>query len=197
MLLVAVSPLVFVCLKRWGRRFLSLLFILWLVVGCFMEMGLLPFSSRPGGFLRTTFSFTGLFAFAFGAYLARRPQTLSRRAGNWCGVAALALLLTRAVLFRFQAFVPFDVVIPVSMLVLAFAWTHAPSFRLPKALARSTFPIYLMHAIVLQAFCQEVIPFGPFCPWIETLLGVGGPIVIAEFLHRVLPRVARFAFGGR
>ena len=197
MLLVGVSPLLFACLKRWGVRFLAAVFVAGLAAGCLMETGCLSASSRLGGFLQTTFTLQGLFVFCLGSYLALRPVSLSRRVGRWCGVAALALVFARFALFYLKVPVPFDVVIPATLLALAFAWTHVPTFRLPKALARSVFPIYLMHAIILQTVCRQVFPWSPFTPVEELLLGVGGPIVIAELLHRGLPRVARFVFGGR
>ena len=197
MLLVVASPMIFACLKRWGKSFLAAVFVAGLAAGCLMETGGLSASSRLGGFLRTTFTLQGLFMFCLGAYLAMHPMSLSRRAGRWCGVAALVLVFARFALFYLKVPVPFDVVIPASLLALAFAWTHMPAFRLPKALARSVFPIYLMHAIILQTVFRQIFPWSLFTPIEEILLGVGGSIVIAELLHRGLPCVARFAFGGR
>ena len=197
MLLVVISPLIFACLKRWGWRVLAWIFAAWLVLAGVMEVGVFPDGTRMGGFLRGTFTLNGLFTFALGAYLAGHPVTLSRRVGRWCGVAALVLVFARFVLFGLKVPVPFDVVVPASLMTLAFVWTHVPAFGLPKALARSVFPIYLMHAIILQTVCRQIFPWSPFTPVEELLLGIGGSIVISELLHRFLPRVARFVFGGR
>lgn len=193
MLLVVVSPILFWCLKRWGRWFVAILLAVWL-----SERGLVGLcppsaSLRLNGLLQATFSLQGLFAFGFGACLAWRPMTLGRRAGVWCGVAALALVFMR---FALNVSTPIDWLIPTSCLVLAFAWTHVPPSRLPGFIAHSVFPIYLMHGIVLNVLCRA-FAYDRATPLVELLAAVGVPVASSALLHRFAPRVARVVFGGR
>ncbi len=194
MLLVVASPLVFWCLRRWGWRFVAATFVAWFAVSDVI-VGHHPLgSSRLVGFLRATFSPQGLFAFGLGACLAWRPVSLSRRAGAWCGAAATALACAH---FALRPALPVDMLVPASCLAAAFAWAFVPSFRLPEVLSRSAFPVYLMHGIVINSFCWLLFERCPFRAWLELLFGVGGPIAACALLRRLLPRAARFAFGGR
>ncbi len=197
MLLVVASPLVFWCVRRWGGRLLAVLFAAWLFRGGLMELGLTPIGARMEGFLSTTFTVHGLFCFAFGAHLAWHPMALSRRAGSWCGVAALAVISARLTLLFLGVRIPFDLQTLFDCLSLAFVWTHLPASRMPKFLAEAAFPIYLVHGIIVLTVCSRTIEYRWYTPVVELLLGVGGSIAVSALLRRCLPRVARLAFGGR
>lgn len=197
MILVVASPLLFAAVKRWGRGFLGALFVLNCAMGVFVAQGLVPETSRAGALLYYTFSLLGVLYFSVGAYLAGHPMTLSRRAGNWCGVAALALGVVRLAIFHFRVTVPFDLCVFVLPTLMAFLWAHTPATRLPAVLAQAVFPVYLMHVVLYDVLDALGLLPGAFRAWAEPVFGVGLAIVISGLLHRFSPRLARVLFGGR
>ena len=197
MIFVVASPLLLWALKRWGRGFLAVAFAANLVVGAFSAMGMIPERSPVGGLLYYTFSVLGVFYFSLGAWLAMHPMTLSRRTGNWCGAAALVLIAIQMTIYCLGIVIPFDfrdLLLPVLM---AFLWTHTPTTRLPGVLAQAIFPIYLMHVIVYDIMENVVFKGQTFCNLPELFCGVVCSIAVSAILHRFLPRVACFLFGGR
>lgn len=197
MIFVVASPLVVKALKRWGRGFLAAAFVANLVVGVFAAQGMIPEESRVGGLVYYTFSVKGIFYFSLGAYLALRPMTLSRRAGNLCGVVALAFMVVQLAVCHFRWAVPFDFCVFVLPTLMAFLWVHAPATRMPSVLAQATFPVYLMHAIVYAALRLGGVFSGMSGAWCELFVGVSFSILVSAILHRFCPFLARLAFGGR
>jgi surface polysaccharide O-acyltransferase-like enzyme len=197
MIFAVLSPLIVKALRRWGLGFLSVILLANLVYGVFTSLGYVTETMRLGELLYHTFSLLGLLSFSIGSYLAMRPMTLSRRVGNWCGVAALAMIILRLIVYRFKLTIPFDWETFNIATLLAFLWVHTPTVRLPTVLARSTFPIYLMHVVIYTALGRSGFPSGVFGQWGELVIGVSLSIAISEFLHRAFPAVARILFGGR
>jgi peptidoglycan/LPS O-acetylase OafA/YrhL len=194
---VVLSPLIVRALRRWGMGFLFVVLLANLVYGVFTSLGYVTENTRLGELLFHTFSLLGLLSFSVGAYLALHPMTLSRRAGNWCGVAALAMIVLRLSAYYFKITIPFDWETFNIATLLAFLWVHAPTTRLPDVLARSIFPIYLMH-VIFYALLRECTPLsGTLLGWEELGWGVGMSLLVSAFLHRFCPDVARFVFGGR
>ena len=197
MIFVVASPLLFWALKRWGRGVLAALFVANLVVGAFSAIGMIPAQSRVGGLVYYTFSVLGLLYFLAGACLARHPITLSRRAGNICGVVSLVVIAIQMTIFCLGVVIPFDFRVFLLPTLLAFLWTRTPTTRLPRVLAQAIFPIYLMHVIIYDALENLVFSPETFGGFAMLFSGVGFSIVLSALLHRFLPRLAHLVFGGR
>ena len=85
--------------------------------------------------------------------------------------------------------------------MLSAIWLLTPVIRLPKWLANTSFPIYIIHMstllilrpILLQISFLNNLSRGA----IRILVGVFGSILVAHLLRRFFPRFARVAFGER
>lgn len=83
--------------------------------------------------------------------------------------------------------------------ILVGVWTLLPAIKIPTWLSRLSFPVYLLHALVMYVG-------GLFFDWhAETILGwwkkyifaIVGSVITAVFLKRFFPRFSALAFGGR
>lgn len=197
MVLVALSPLVWLALKRFGKSFLAAAFAANLLLGVLLESGVITEHQPVGMLLCYTLSPLGLFYFSLGAYLSHNPVTLSRRAGTLCGAAALALLAVRLVLFHFKIVIPFNLCALIAPAALAFLWTRTPATPLPAFLTRAVFPIFLMHVLFFKQLRYLGLGAGTLGQWMILVLGIVLSIAVSEILHRFFPRVAYVVFGGR
>ena len=84
--------------------------------------------------------------------------------------------------------------------LIFFVWYFMPSVKIPKWLTDSSFPIFVMHGIVLGyvSLCMRKCHIsGLPSAFIHLAGGCIVPIGITLLLRRMAPRSAAFLFGGR
>ena len=208
-----VSPVPYFLMRRFGgwKVCLSLYF---LVVA--FSAGVFG-GARVYMFFRYCFSLSGFFFFAVGCWLSLRDNGLARFANALKHVPMLAvgfaltgmaLIVWRNLLWcRFGEDIQLFKCLTAPILLVAF-WFAIPSGQWPKWLVSSSFPVYLIHALLWpligRACCLAGWP-SPFWMRVDTIaewllkwvIGFGGSLAISVLLRRLWPGLARVLFGGR
>jgi len=199
MMLVLVSPLL-VALVRKGRQWmlLALLALYWSVNTWSLGAPAWWVSVRWRLVWIFGFSLEGLFYFCVGIFLAFNPLRLGERKSLALGLVGLAVGLVGMVLEMKGVYAygyPILASIPLLMLLL---WRLMPSAKWPAALVGSSFAVYVVHPIVIRALnASGCLPSTSWRFVVELAIAAPVAFLIAIGLHKVLPRVAAFAFGGR
>lgn len=198
-LFVLAAPVLVWCVKRLSYAWIALLFAMAVVVSVLGKTGVLsPQRGGWGFFLSYGISVSGLFFYSVGMLLRIKPQV--QRLGD----GRVALALAGCVVLVLWL-VPVCAKLPsivASAALLYVVWRMTPACPLPADILSSAFPIYLMHAVVFEAFWPIAAgigldnwPLAYGCAmW---LVGVLVPMGIAFVLRRSAPRLAGWLFGGR
>lgn len=195
LLLFVLTAFVFKrCVGRLGYVFLVAAFVFDLVSNHIPDEAICNFFS-------VGYASRGIFYFSVGVFLQRFPQkTMGRGLIVLCGIVGISLLALKMVI-TFNGW-PFAISMgKLSVLfLLYFTWGMTPAYRLPQWLTSCSFPIFLMHAIVLL-YVNVFIRYSPTNPLVVSIAGFVGSIVIpitaAAVLRRIFPRFASLIFGGR
>ena len=193
---VLIAPAIIFLIRRRGKTYLMFCFLL----GIFYH--LLP-GHNINMLLGFNFSLPGLFYFSLGIWLFNHPLPIFGGGGQCFAVAAL-LFSVKMILsskgWHVGALMAEELSIPF---LLYATWRMIPAVRLPRWLANSFFPIYLMHMCAIWSL-DSLIPRVPslvnapcVCALIRLFVGVFGSIAGANILRRLLPNVARVVFGER
>lgn len=194
---VLVSPLVAAGVRRFRY--------LWLA-GCFVLM--LLHTHIPNEGLRDILRFigfgNGIFYFSCGIFIQKNelPRTTTKVAAT-CGLVGLALLAAKTILAYNS--LPFQISIGklfIPFLMLA-VWHYMPATRIPAWLASCSFPIFLMHPIIMSNV-SIVLKNLHICPSgsatqsaFNFIFGISGSIFVAVLLRRLTPHATKVLFGGR
>ena len=116
-------------------------------------------TTRLYGFFYYTFNVIGFFFFSVGVYLGQRPlPSPSSCAIRLCGIAALPLVTLQVVLTLFSTFESgcWDILAALlaAPFLLVYVWFRMPQWKLPRILRGTAFPIYLLHLVVIKAYCS-------------------------------------------
>ena len=206
MLFVVISPI----LKRFlGLKLLLLLGLMYAVIAPF-DNAVLYREFRYG------FSLEGLFYFTLGIYLRYHPVDVfssPRRGGAHFFVGAICFLLGAVLVFipclvNLKGLIGGYVQWIATPLLLLGTWMFMPSAQWPLWLVSCSFPIYVMHRIVLFVYysLSRNVPFmqchllqePSIISWsvIATVVFVV-PVITAILLRKLMPRLASTIFGGR
>jgi peptidoglycan/LPS O-acetylase OafA/YrhL len=202
--LVLTAPVLMFLLRKLGKT--------WLVVsfGASLLYWFLPANDFKM-FLLRFYSVLGVFYFSLGIYLHENGVTgvarLNPIGGGgkmlvagvvvslWMIKLAFAAAGYEALQHAFESIsIPF---------VLLLVWRLVPARRLPCWIANMSFPIYVLHYIVirwLNGVVNQVSVFSAYpqiCAILRLLIAVFASLVIAHLLRRFPPRFARIAFGDR
>lgn len=199
LLLVLVSPILVLLVRRGGRiALLLLLAVYW---------GVNPWSlDAPAWWLGMTgrvfgtfvFSVEGLFYFSLGLYLRAHPVALPRPRAVALGLVGLfvggvgLVMAARGIPdygYTKLLAIPF---------VLCLFWGVVPDWRLPSVLAGSTFAFYVMHPLFVRILnAAHVLPQGDWTFVLEGTVVATSVLLLAAALHRFFPRLSNILFGGR
>lgn len=190
--LVILSPLLLWLVRKGGRLFVLLLFIILCVHAGISD----KYPEKLYGFLTYGLSIDGMFSFSLGLMLHYYNSKLS--SWHYIAVAIIMCLITFSLLgSEWGKFLK-----PIFILSASYTvWYFMPEKAIPKKLAQASFPIYVMHTIFigyLQTFpgwipgTQSVIGF-----LIHWLVPIILSIMVSVLMHHYLPRVSSFVFGGR
>ncbi len=147
------------------------------------------------------FNLDGFLYFVLGVHLAVRPfQLPGAKTARACGCAAAALLalhMALAVLLEYGDEVYPSVV--VAPFLAVWIWHVTPARRLPALFRGVSFPIYLMHVIVLEVYCHYRGWSGKDATECLLILAleIFVPLFVYRGLGRIAPRLAPLLFGGR
>lgn len=200
---VIVSPILVWLIRKLGIVFLIFVYILAVGIG----LGMWLHRSRIVEFFYYFFKMEVLTYFCLGV-LFRMCETKDGHRLVKCAnrfrwfVLWLGLLLVSAstlvVRMVGQDFANMSRILYVPPLLLAF-WQSIPEYPFPKWLIGNTFAIYLTHGIILKAMAichyQQVMTISQWL--IKWAIAFFASVLVAVFLHRFIPRVARVLFGGR
>lgn len=212
MIIVALSPLVWRMFGKCGRA---------RALGLLAAMATLVFLIRPFSdcskselyhFLNYGLSMEGLLYFSAGVYLRWHPAREPKRGESAAlfGLGLLLFALKFAAMLRGWPQIGFRLgffAIPATLVGLYFLLTPQ---RLPAALAKSSFPVYLIHVFVLSAIGGRrgvKLDWAGFLGW-KPHVGVARwavlmtatfavSILIAIVFETLCPRASAFLFGGR
>lgn len=154
-------------------------------------------------FFACGYSAGGVFYFSVGIFLQRFPvNDKSRGSIAFCGLVGIGLLVSKLV-FVYHGW-PFATCIGKLSLpfLLYFTWGIMSTFKLPFWLTSSSFPIYLMHLIIIvyidivvkRASNVNLRTIGEFIAFFGS---IAASIAGAVVLRRFFPRFANVVFGGR
>jgi peptidoglycan/LPS O-acetylase OafA/YrhL len=152
-------------------------------------------------FLTWVFSTSGLFYFSVGIFMQRFPvKPQAPRSIVLCGIVGFGLVALKAALAysacRFEAAVG-KLSLPF---LLYFMWGVMPTFRLPQWLTSCSFPIYLMHSILIP-YINSAMKHTSFGTTSTAFIAWGGSLVASiaatVVLRRFFPPFANLIFGGR
>lgn len=198
LILVFVSPILKRVINRWGLKCIAVEYAAFLLLSVVTSAGLLEYESGLGGFLCFGFSLEGLFYFSLGLYL--QEHRMAFRSNRWPAVflsSGILLALLRAVLEEYHVPLPFHPNMLVSPLLLAGLWHFAPTSPWPRWIVACSFPVYLLHDIVLEILWQCGVPYDAVWQWPVFILGVIVPMALYHLMRLFLPKVSELAFGGR
>lgn len=192
--LVAVSPI----FKRCPGLSVGLLFVMSLGIHFLRNEDIKDFFIKG-------LSLRGAFYFAVGVYIQKSRQSWSNvvNINLWqtalLGVVGAGLLSVKVYLgANHSDYCPIveELFIPVGMLIV---W-RLMSCSFPASLTSQTFPIYLIHGILLPyitLLCRRCGCHVVVTGLITLLAGFSVSIMSALFLRRIAPRTAGILFGGR
>lgn len=204
-LFVFLSPIIIWCVKRWGWKVLPVLYVFYIVVNPgHVDIDNFWVCPKWRSFWRFGFSVEGLFYFTVGISLHVLRLSVSKRIGLLFGCVGVTLACTRMFL-KMQGLNDSGYLVPLAIpLVMMGVWQIIGSSDRVKTLAGLSFPIYVMHSIMLSAFSivykNVLTSLSQECGLlmiIEWLFAVVLSICCACMLRKVLPSVSRVAFGGR
>ena len=152
-------------------------------------------------FFRMGYSAGGIVYFSLGVFIQKfKPQIEGRKVALWCGIAGLGLL----VLKLFFAYKGYRGEIALGKFavpcLLYLVWSITPTSEWPKWLTACSFPIFLIHIVLLAYFgiAFKHVPVPEIWAAFISLAGsFGGAIAITLLLRRYLPKFAGILFGGR
>lgn len=147
------------------------------------------------------YSALGAFYFSVGIYVQRiKPKSLPPWVAIVCAITGLALLAGR-IAVECNGWNCGSVLHNLSLPFLIYAvWHGAGVVRLPGWLVRCSFPIFLMHFIVLAYFWvigSRLTLNGMAFPMISYAGSILVSIAAALLLRRFAPKLAGIIFGGR
>lgn len=198
-LFVLISPIIAWIVKK-GKTisfvFLLLIFPLGILRGIFQ-----PVEGDALWCIVGTFSFSNLFYFSLGFYLALySPQIACPKIVTYFAGGLWMILLTLqgiSSLYALNLSYYFNFLsIPAG---LYFVWQITSSDRRwSLVLTQASFPIFILHAFFL--FIRNLIPSieNTFVVCLIFLLfAFSGSILLSSLMHKYFPRIAGFLFGGR
>lgn len=198
LLFALVSPVLFLVVRKTRGWALPVLFLAYAILAPGEPPAWLVFPKGLTEFFRAGFSLEGLFFFCLGAHLFWHPVEIRRGVGLWCGVVGGLLVVLRLVCVFKGWPMPIclrTLFIPALMVAV---WVYAPSSRWPATLLAATFPIYVMHGLVIKLTRVYVILPHTSVFWIAQIaLAVLIAVSISGLVHRFAPRVASVLWGGR
>ena len=197
--LVLVSPLL-AALLRWGGRWtlLALLAVYWTVNPWSLDAPAWWLGMTGRVFGTFVFSVEGLFYFSLGMHLRHHPVALARPPALALGAVGAVIGLV-GLLMQARGIPDYGYAKLLAIpFVLCLLWGAVPDARWPQWLVGNTFAFYVMHPILVRALnASGILPAGDWtfiCEWIVVATSVG---IIAIALHRFLPRLSGWVFGGR
>lgn len=195
---ILLSPLFKMCIRR--------LRIGWIILAFFI--GWIPhyFLNTRGSFWAGFFGLGGLsladvFYFSVGIYLRDcKIQIHSRPLLIVCAVYGFGFLIARTIVHAYGMEMPFvigSLFLPAMMYVV---WYIMPVRALPKWLTSCSFPVYVLHIIILRPVAQ-VLKRCPIDAQVQSVLDciicIALSIIVTNLLRKHLPRVSNFLFAGR
>lgn len=199
MVVVLLSPLVYIFIKQFKLYGLVLLGILW-CLGSWSDIA--------------GFSITAFFFFAFGSYYAINRIVFIKKFYNLCIpftiIYLLIITLNVFILSKHTELLYFTHNMGIIFgLISAISWIYHGitryGFKLSKNLTNSSFFIYAFHAIPLMLFVKCYVKY--VHPQTEFFMIIGyifipiGTILfciaISLLVHKYIPRLASFITGGR
>lgn len=203
LILILLSPLLLVCLRKFPKTVLCLTFIKWIFYWGEEYGTWFYFIDR---FLACGFLFFFMLGMALRLNLITGPS--QKYKGYGAGFIALILWI---VIYGSQTFgkkigvnLSFDVILILkqfeSAFWLYFVWTIMPVKKWPEWLTKMSFAIYLIHWFVV---------IGVWCPYAgrppvtvmeyvsSVMFGVIGSILVVCVLRKFMPKLSVILFGGR
>ena len=184
-IMVALSPILIRMANVPSLLVLMILNILWIVFGGKHDINCL---------IRTE----GVVAFVFGLFLRKDNISLdiSVRHGVIFFIAALCLLVLRNLSVGNGQVYWFVNELAIVALVPG-VWAFIPSRPVFGGLVRFSFPIYVLHMVVYEAF-EVMVPGGSLLRFaVMTVCAFVLPCVIAAVCQAYTPTLGRILFGGR
>jgi len=199
-LFVLAAPVLVWCVKRLSYVWIALLFAADVALSVLWQKGVLSSASVPGwgSLLEYGVSVRGLLFYSIGMMLRLHPQTQRLGDGRGALFAACAIVLLH---WLVPASISGMALLLTCALLFA-VWRLTPAIRLPADLLSVAFPVYLMHAVVFEAFWPiaeglglRAHPLAYGCTmW---LVGVLVSVGVALGLRKLAPRLVGWLFGGR
>ena len=202
--IVLLSPIIKFTIHKFGCLWLGFLFIALIVHSALIRinggsgdnMMLRLFNGGP-------LSIRGLFYFSVGCYISiKKIHNVNKYMAISCGLIGIVLLSIHCYedLNGFRSGVPY-VALAIPFFIYS-VFKFMPSKRLPDFLRGCSFPIYLMHGLVLGLFNLLISQLSFNIPIVVhsvilLVLGVVVPIIICNFLRCYVPQVSKVVFGGR
>lgn len=185
-------------LFKWG---VSKLKYLWLAV-LFCLCVFNNFSGNMKEFFSVGFSISGAFYFSVGIFINRQGIVNCKRPiyAIACWIVGVALLSVHVVYdYRGDASPIRFVALAIPFFIYA-TWQVIPSRKLPSWLTACSFPIYLMHMILMtyMGIILKRLSFDELTNAFIVFLGsIAGSMAVTLLLRRLMPRFAIVLFGGR
>lgn len=200
MVLVAVSPVLCIALKRWRIKILVVMFAAYAAV--------YHFNVIPNHYLywtlRRALSLQGLFFFSTGMYLKMENSclTIGKRTALGLLIAGVSVLMGYHVyMVRAEGVGEFVLVPFLIPCMLIGVWGSVPERVWPAFVIRSTFPIFLMHCFFMVAFSyawRYTSGWGCCFNYCLRLFGaIIGSMAVASLTRRIVPKVYDVIIGGR
>lgn len=194
---VLVSPVIVFALKKAAKTWIVLLFV---------SSQLLKYSPDPNlggwsGFCQHVFNIGGLMYFSIGIYARMKEIHFNSRGAATVGaVMGLILLIAQGVLCYNSVSIKLpllDFAIPCLMFA---TWHFMPSTPIPKWLKGTSFPIYIMHSLLLGYWgilAKNVGIEESTAKLVSWPMAFVGCVILANVLRNLAPGCFRFLFGGR
>lgn len=160
-------------------------------------------------FFRMGYAAGGIFYFSIGIFLQKKKSAHPHlQKGTFCsswsavalGVVGIAFLVVKLVC-AYHSWRGYLVAGKLSLpFLIYFVWYFMPCARIPKWLTDCSFPIFLMHGIVLGyvSLCMKKCSIsGLPSAFIHLFVGITFPIIVTLFMRRFAPKVVGALFGGR
>jgi len=198
MLFILTLPVLKALLDRGKKRLLVGLYLaLWAISAIWVLRGWTD-EGGIGGFLTYCYSPEGLFYFLSGVYFQRyRAPAVSWKTSVLLTVAGTLMLVIKLALYLRGQPVGVNLNLAITPLLLAGLWGIVPPISLPSFLSGCSFPMYLMHGIVLSVLRNSSGTYRLCNLWLELVLGISIPILFYRFVHRYFRRLSFLFFGGR
>ncbi|MBR3921511.1 MAG: acyltransferase [Kiritimatiellae bacterium] len=200
MLFVVLSPIWVALIFHFKRVAVLLLYGMSLIVGVMaLTRDYSIVATQALGFF---FSIFGLFWFCAGMFM--RIENLDLAVGRLGGYLSLFMgcaVIVASALIEAKSGVSVVALARVVYVPLIFVpmWKYLHLIQIPRWLCDSSFPVYLMHGLVLQFFRPVILMIcSPFVGWVLLFcIGVVVPAVLSEISKKYCKSVASLLFGGR